>query len=116
MHKVEDEDSGEVYYTDIACRLLDIETCRCVDYAARAKRVADCLVLSIDEPETFHWLPSSCAYKRLANGLDLSEWHPLISGRSESVHEAGISMRSRAVSENDTTEWRFLQKLGDSEI
>ncbi len=113
MHKVEDEDSGEVYYTDIACRLLDIETCRCVDYAARARRVADCLVLSVDQPETFHWLPSSCAYKRLANGQDLPAWHPLISGRSESVHEAGISMRSRAVSENETTEWRVLQKLGD---
>ncbi len=113
MHKVEDEDTGEVYYTDIACRLLDIETCRCVDYAARARRVADCLVLSVDQPETFHWLPSSCAYKRLANGQDLPAWHPLISGRSESVHEAGISMRSRAVSENETTEWRVLQKLGD---
>lgn len=116
MHKVEDEDSGEVYYTDIACRLLDIETCRCVDYAARAKIVAECLVLSVDDPETFHWLPSSCAYKRLANGQDLPEWHPLISGRSESVHEAGISMRSRAVSENDTTQWSVLQKLGDSKI
>ena len=115
MHKVEDEDSGEVYYTDIACRLLDIETCRCVDYAARARRVADCLVLSVDEPETFHWLPSSCAYKRLANGQELPEWHPLISGRPESVHEAGISMRSRAVSENDTTEWTVLQKLSDPE-
>jgi uncharacterized cysteine cluster protein YcgN (CxxCxxCC family) len=114
MHKVEDEDSGEVYYTDIACRLLDIDTCRCVDYAARAKRVADCLVLSVDKPETFHWLPSSCAYRRLANGQDLPEWHPLISGRPESVHEAGISMRSRAVSENDTTEWSVLQKLGES--
>ena len=116
MHKIEDEDSGEVYYTDIACRLLDIETCRCVDYAARAKRVAECLVLSVDEPETFHWLPSSCAYKRLANGQDLPAWHPLISGSSEAVHEAGISMRARAVSENDTTEWSVLQKLGDSEI
>lgn len=116
MHKVEDEDSGEVYYTDIACRLLDIETCRCVDYAARAKRVAECLVLSVDEPESFHWLPSSCAYKRLANGHELPAWHPLISGRPESVHEAGISMRSRAVSENDTTEWSVLQKLGDPAI
>ena len=116
MHKIEDEDSGEVYYTDIACRLLDIETCRCVDYAARAKRVAECLVLSVDEPETFHWLPSSCAYKRLGKGQDLPAWHPLISGSSEAVHEAGISMRARAVSENDTTEWSVLQKLGDSEI
>lgn len=113
MHKLEDEDTGEVYYTDIACRLLDVETCRCTDYASRARRVADCLVLSADRPETFHWLPASCAYRRLADGKELPGWHPLITGRSESVHEAGISMRGRAVSENDGTDWHVLQKLGE---
>ena len=113
MHKLEDEDTGEVYYTDIACRLLNTETCRCTDYASRAKRVADCLVLSVDRPETFRWLPASCAYRRLADGKDLPEWHPLISGRPESVHEAGISMLGRSVSENDGVEWRVLQKLGE---
>jgi len=115
MHKLEDEDTGDVYYTDIACRLLDMETCRCSDYAARAKRVSECLVLTVDNPETFRWLPASCAYKRLANGQDLAQWHPLISGRPESVHEAGISMRGRAVSENETAEWSVLQKLDDSD-
>lgn len=113
MHKLEDEDTGEVYYTDIACRLLDVETCRCTDYASRARRVADCLVLSADRPETFRWLPASCAYRRLADGKELPGWHPLITGRSESVHEAGISMRGRAVSENDGTDWHVLQKLGE---
>ena len=113
MHKLEDEDTGEVYYTDIACRLLDVETCRCTDYASRARRVADCLVLSVDRPETFRWLPASCAYRRLADGKELPGWHPLITGRSESVHEAGISMRGRAVSENDGTDWHVLQKLGE---
>jgi uncharacterized cysteine cluster protein YcgN (CxxCxxCC family) len=110
MHKIEDEDSGEVFYTDVACRLLDLESCRCSNYPERAKQVADCLTLTLDEPEAFQWLPKTCAYRLLANGDDLATWHPLISGRPESVHEAGISVMGRAVSENDTEEWSVLQK------
>lgn len=110
MHKVEDEESGEVFYTDLACRLLDLKTCRCTDYSNRIKQVADCMVLTIDEPEAFEWLPTSCAYRLLADGDDLAPWHPLISGRPDSVHEAGISVLGRAVSENDTDEWSVLQK------
>ena len=113
MHKIEDEETGEVYYTDIACRLLDIDKCRCTDYTNRAKKVSSCLVLSVDRPEEFNWLPASCAYRRLANGQDLPEWHPLISGDAESVHAAGISMRGRAVSENETDDYTVLQKLAD---
>ena len=113
MHKLEDADSGEIFYTDVACRLLDVETCRCTDYSARAKRVADCLVLSVDRPEAFQWLPASCAYRRLARGKGLPEWHPLLTGRPESVHEAGISMRGRAVPEQDADDWSVLQQLGD---
>jgi uncharacterized cysteine cluster protein YcgN (CxxCxxCC family) len=110
MHKIEDEDSGEVFYTDVACRLLDLGSCRCSNYPERAKQVADCLTLTLDEPEAFQWLPNTCAYRLLANGDDLATWHPLISGRPESVHEAGISVMGRAVSENDTVEWSVLQK------
>ena len=113
MHKLEDEETGEVYYTDVACRLLDLETCRCVDYARRAKEVAECFVLSADEPEMFAWLPATCAYRRLANGQDLPEWHPLITGDPESVHAAGISVKGKAVSENETRLYTVLQKLGD---
>ena len=115
MHKLEDEDTGEVYYTDIACRLLDVQSCRCTDYAARARRIADCLVLSVDKPEMFHWLPATCAYRLRASGQELPDWHPLISGDPESVHEAGISMRGRAVSENAGESWSVLQKLGEAE-
>ena len=113
MHKLEDEQTGEVYYTDVACRLLDLDTCRCVDYAKRAKQVAECFVLSVDEPEMFAWLPATCAYRRLANGEELPEWHPLITGDPESVHDAGISVKGKAVSENETRLYTVLQKLGD---
>jgi len=111
MQKVQDEDSGAVFYTDVACRLFDIDSCRCTDYANRAQQVPGCLVLTPDEKDAYEWLPGSCAYRRLANGLDLPGWHPLITGRPESVHDAGISMQGKAVSENDTDEWTVLRSL-----
>ena len=111
MLKIQDEDSGDVFYTDVACRLLDTDTCRCTDYANRAKKVADCLVLTADEKDAYEWLPDSCAYKRLANGQELPGWHPLVTGRPESVHEAGISMRGTAISEDDADEWTVLRSV-----
>ena len=111
MHKIEDEDTGEVFYTDVACKLLDLSTCRCSDYANRARKVADCLQLQPDSVEAFEWLPATCAYRRLAKGQELPEWHPLISGRPESVHEAGISMLGEAVSEEDFDDFNVLQLL-----
>ena len=113
MHKVEDEDSGEVFYTEVACRLLDLANCRCSNYANRAKLVADCLTLSVDRPLQFSWLPASCAYRRLANDEELPAWHPLITGRAKSTHEAGISVLGKAVSENDTEDRAVLRKLGN---
>ena len=111
MHKVEDEDTGEVFYTNLECKLLDTEACRCTDYANRVKQVADCLVLTAGDTEAFEWLPMTCAYRLRARGEPLPEWHPLVTGDRNSVHEAGISVRGKVVSERDTNEWTVLWKV-----
>lgn len=95
MAKLIDEDTDELLWTTVACRLFDEKTCRCSDYAHRLKRVDDCVQLTPQNARTLTWLPSSCAYRLVAEGKDLHWWHPLVSGRPETVHEAGISMLGR---------------------
>lgn len=99
--KLEDEDDGQIFHTDVACRLLDLQSCRCRDYRHRRKRVPDCVVLTARNVLALGWMPATCAYRLLAEGKDLPDWHPLISGDPESVHRAGISVRGRAASEED---------------
>lgn len=100
LHKLEDEDSGDVYYTDIACAYLDEHSCSCKDYSHRLQNVPDCLQLQPKDVEQFFWLPSTCAYRLLAEGKPLEEWHPLVSGDTESVHQYHISVRGRVVLES----------------
>lgn len=100
LHKLEDEDTGNIHYTNVGCRLLNLGTCRCNDYPDRKRHVPDCVQLSPKEILQLRWLPSTCAYRLLADGKPLPWWHPLVSGDPQSVHRAGISVRGRAVAEN----------------
>ncbi len=93
--KLEDEDTGAIHATDVACRLFDAGTCRCRDYANRTTVVPDCVGLTPEAVRTLKWLPPTCAYRLVAAGKDLPHWHPLVSGRAESVVEAGISVKGR---------------------
>ncbi len=99
LEKLEDAETGAIAYTDVACRLLDIEACRCRSYDQRQRFVADCVVLTADNVAALRWMPGSCAYRRLIEGRALADWHPLLSGDAGAVHRAGISVRDRAVPE-----------------
>lgn len=99
LHKLEDDETGEIHYTNVACLLLDIGSCRCSRYAVRTTYVPDCIQLDHGNIESLGWMPQSCAYRRLAEGRDLAWWHPLVSGDPHTVHEAGISVRGRCIPE-----------------
>ena len=108
LNKLEDEDTGEVALTCVACRLLDDETCRCAHYENRHQFVPDCIVLRPDNLDSHaYWMPGTCAYRLLWQGKSLPDWHPLITGTAQSVHDAGISVQGRTLSEFDTPfeEW-----------
>ncbi|RKF14205.1 YcgN family cysteine cluster protein [Roseovarius spongiae] len=105
MNKLEDEDTGEVALTRVACRLFDDATCRCAHYETRHRFVPECIVLRPKNMDAnLYWMPETCAYKLLWTGKPLFDWHPLISGDPESVHSAGVSMQHRTVSETEIDE------------
>lgn len=117
LNKLEDEDTGEVAFTRVACRLLDGESCRCAQYEIRKQFVPECVVLT---PKTIakvaYWLPNTCAYKLLHEGKPLYDWHPLISGDPESVHAAGMSVRGWTVPEFEVPEEDWEDYIVEGEI
>jgi uncharacterized cysteine cluster protein YcgN (CxxCxxCC family) len=99
LHKLEDEDSGAVFYTKVRCRYLEEQSCRCTDYDNRSVLVPNCIALRPNDLQDLGWLPNTCAYRLRAADQPLPDWHPLMSGDANSVHEAGISIRGRAISD-----------------
>ncbi len=97
--KLQDDKTGKVFYTNVACRLLNISTCRCTDYENRKEQVEGCAILTPRNVRAFHWLPETCAYRRLALNKDLYKWHYLVSGSRDQVHNLGLSVKNKAVSE-----------------
>ena len=107
VHKLEDDETGELYPTNVACRMLDRRAGQCKDYRNRRAYVPDCVRLTAKNVFTTDWLPSTCAYRLRANGEKLPDWHYLVSGDREAVHRAGESTRGWTVSEDDAGELEF---------
>jgi uncharacterized protein len=101
LSKLEDEDTGEIHWTSVACRLFDSGACKCRDYPNRTKKVHDCVQLTPDNVGTIAWLPSTCGYRLVHEGKELFDWHPLISGDPKTVHTAGVSVRGKVTAFED---------------
>ncbi len=107
MIKLEDEDTGDIAVTKLACKLLNIGSCRCSDYEHRRDHVKDCVKLTPADARSLNWLPETCAYRLIGEGRGLPWWHPLVSGSPETVHEAGVSVRGWAIGEKKVPKHRI---------
>lgn len=105
LQKVEDEETREIFYTNIVCDLLDLELCRCTHYRERSKLVPNCVTLKPKDLADPYWLPQTCAYRLVAEGKPLPDWHPLVSGDPNSVEKAGHSIRGKVVRESEADDW-----------
>ena len=110
--KLEDDETGRVWYTDVACRLFDDATCRCGNYALRRTLVSQCMVLTPEVVrETKDWMPRTCAYRLVADGYDLYSWHPLVSGDPESVHTSNVSVKGMTTPEYEAPEETLVDRI-----
>ncbi len=101
LNKLEDEDSGEVFFTSVVCDLIDLDTCQCTRYSERTTLVPECLDLKQHDFAEYNWLPTTCANRLLIDGKELPSWHPLVSGNPETVKEAGVSISCYAMKESE---------------
>lgn len=104
LHKLENEETEEIFYTSVVCDLIDLQSCRCTRYTERTRLVPECLDLKQHDFAAYTWLPTTCAYRLLADGKPLPDWHPLITGDPNSVQEAGVSIRSYAMKESEVND------------
>jgi hypothetical protein len=111
LHKLEDEDSGEVHYTRVVCRYLNESGCQCTRYQERHELVPDCVWLKPEDVVAFHWLPESCAYRVIAEGRELAWWHPLVSGDPQTVHQAGISIKGKVIAEQNVHPLGYQEQI-----
>lgn len=111
LNKLEDEETGQIFHTKLACALLNIKTCRCSDYQNRFQKMPDCVDLTPKKISALTWLPSTCAYRRIQEGKGLAWWHPLVSGDPMTVHKAGISVKNFARSEAGIKEENFSRYI-----
>jgi len=111
--KLEDDDTGDIYTTDVSCKLLNCQTCRCKSYANRHDIVDDCIKLDPGNVTELGWLPATCAYRLIWEEKPLFGWHPLISGNPESIHEAGISVRGKVTGEDSVALEELPSRIHD---
>ncbi|HEY0043123.1 MAG TPA: YcgN family cysteine cluster protein [Allosphingosinicella sp.] len=115
LHKLEDADTGEIYDTNVACKLLDTHSARCSHYKGRHAFVPDCVRLTASKVGTIPWLPSTCAYRLRAEGKPLPDWHYLISGDREAVHRAGVSVRGWTIPEGEAGDLEHHMVMRDDD-
>ncbi len=99
LNRFKDGKTGKVYFTRIACRFLDIDRCTCTVYEKPFYTVPTCGKITPDNVHKLRWLPPTCGYRSVAEGRDLEWWHPLISGNPDAVHQSGVSIRNKVISE-----------------
>ena len=102
--KLEDIDTGHIHYTDVGCKLLDCESCKCLNYTERKKLVPDCIVLTAEGLDALHWMPKSCAYRLINEGHNLPDWHPLVTSIANSTQLSGNSVSGQVVTESSVDE------------